>query len=67
VAPDQLGVPVIQRRLAGDLSSGRHDDLRQAASAIAASAGTSAEDVAISNDRPLGGVAQEVMTFLRWL
>jgi hypothetical protein len=60
-------LPVIERRLAGDVSSGRRDDLREAASSIAASAGDGVEDVAISNDRPLGLVAQDVLTFLRWV
>lgn len=46
--------PVIQRRLADNLSSGRRDDLRQAASAIAASAGTGVEDVAIRTTVPSG-------------
>lgn len=67
VARLTVPLPVIERRLAVDVSSGRRDDLREAASSIAASAGTGVEDVAISNDRPLGVVARDVMTFLRWL
>jgi len=65
----RLAVPLaeIERRLAGDVTSGRRDDLREAASAIAASEGTGVEDVVISNDRPIEVVAREVMTFLRWL
>lgn len=67
VARLTVPLPVIERRLAGDVSSGRRDDLREAASSIAASAGDGVEDVAISNDRPLGLVAQDVLTFLRWV
>jgi energy-coupling factor transporter ATP-binding protein EcfA2 len=60
-------LPVIERRLADDVSSGRRDDLREAAAAIGASAGAGVEDVALSNDRPVGVVAQDVLTFLGWL
>ncbi len=67
VARLTVPLPVIEQRLAGDVGSGRRDDLREAASSIAASADAGVEDVAISNDRPLRAVAQDVMTFLRWL
>jgi hypothetical protein len=60
-------LPDIERRLASDVTSGRRDDLREAASSIAAAEGTGVEDVAISNDRPIGVVARDVMTFLAWL
>jgi hypothetical protein len=65
----RLTVPlrVIERRLAGDVSSSRRDDLREAAASIAASAGVGIEDVTISNDRSLGVVAHDVMAFLGWL
>jgi hypothetical protein len=53
-------LPVIERRLAGDVTSGRRDDLREAASSIAAAERTGVEDVAISNDRPIGVVARDV-------
>ena len=59
-------LPDIERRLANDVTSGRRDDLREAASSIAAAEGTGVGDVAISNDRPLGVVARDVMTFLGW-
>jgi hypothetical protein len=67
VARLTVPLPVIERRLAGDASSGRRDDLREAASSIAACAGDGVEDVAISNDRPLGLVVRDVMTFLKWV
>jgi hypothetical protein len=60
-------LPVIERRLAGDVTSGRRDDLCAAVTSIAAAEGSGVEDVAISNDRPIGVVARDVMTFLEWL
>ncbi len=60
-------LPVIERRLAGEVARGRRDDLRAAASSIATAAGVGVEDLAISNDRPIGAVAQDVLTFLGWL
>jgi len=65
----RLTVPIadIEQRLAGDVTSGRRDDLRQAASSIAAAEGAGVEDVAIGNDRPIGVVARNVMSFLEWL
>jgi hypothetical protein len=59
-------LPEIERRLADDVTSGRRDDLREAASSIAAAEGTGVEDVAIGNDRPIGVVARDVMAFLGW-
>jgi hypothetical protein len=47
-------LPDIERRLAGDVTSGRREDLREAASSIAAAEGAGVEDVAISNERPSG-------------
>ena len=67
VARLTVRLPEIERRLAGDVTSGRRDDLRAAAASIAAAEGTGVEDVVISNDRPIGVVARDVMTFLRWL
>ena len=60
-------LPDIERRLASDVTSGRRDDLLEAASSIAAAEGTGVEDAAIGNDRPIGVVARDVMTFLGWL
>lgn len=60
-------VAEIERRLAGDVTSGRRDDLRQAASSLAASGGMGVEDVVVKNDRPIEAVAHEVMAFLGWL
>jgi hypothetical protein len=57
----------IERRLAGDVTSGRREDLRAAAASIAAQEGFGVEDVVIGNDRPIGVVARDVVTFLGWL
>ncbi len=64
----RLTVPLagIERRLAGDVTSGRRDDLRAAAAAIATAEGNGVEDVGIGNDRPIRTVASDVMTFLGW-
>ncbi len=64
----RLQVPLhdIERRLAVDVTSGRRDDLRAAAASIAAAEGAGVEDVVIGNDRPVGVVARDVLTFLGW-
>lgn len=67
VAHLTVPLPVIEARLASDVTSGRRDDLREAASSIAGAAGAGVEDVTISNDRPIGTVAREVLAFLGWL
>ena len=67
VARLAVPLPVIEQRLASDVTSGRRDDLRAAASSIAAGTGTGVEDVTVSNDRPIRIVAQEVMAYLGWL
>ena len=65
----RLAVPLaeIEQRLAGDVTSGRRDDVREAAASIAAAEGVGVEDVTIRNDRPVGVVARDVMAFLGWL
>jgi adenylylsulfate kinase len=63
----EVGLPDIERRLAGDVTSGRRDDLREAASSLAAAEGVGVEDVVIGNDRAIGAVAQDVLGFLGWL
>ena len=64
----RLSVPlaVIEQRLASDVTSGRRDDLRNAAEQIATAQGAGVEDVTIVNDRAVHVVAQELMTFLGW-
>jgi GMP synthase PP-ATPase subunit len=60
-------LPAIEQRLAGDVTSGRRDDLRAAAESIAAAEDAGIEDAAISSNRPIPDVARDVMTFLEWL
>jgi adenylylsulfate kinase len=60
-------LPDIERRLASDVTSGRRDDLREAASSIAAAEGAGVEDAVMGNDRPIGVVARDVMNFAGWL
>jgi adenylylsulfate kinase len=67
VARLTVRLPEIERRLAGDVTSGRRDDLRASAASIAAAEGAGVEDVVVGNDRPIGAVARDVMTFLGWL
>jgi hypothetical protein len=67
VARLTVPLPVIAARLASDVTSGRGDDLREAASSAAAAVGAGLEDVTVSNDRPIGAVAGEVLTYLGWL
>jgi len=62
----EVPLPDIERRLAGDVTSGRRDDLREAAASIAVAEGTGVEDVVIGNDRPVEVAARDVMTFLGW-
>lgn len=65
----RLAVPLpdIERRLASDVTSGRQDDLRDAAASIAAGEGVGVEDIVISNDRAVRTVAREVVSWLGWL
>lgn len=67
VARLEVSLADIEQRLATDITSGRRDDLRRAASSIAASEGVGLEDVVITNDRAINVVAEELMTFLEWL
>ncbi|MGO8959432.1 MAG: hypothetical protein ACLQFR_19000 [Streptosporangiaceae bacterium] len=60
-------LPCIEQRLAADVTSGRRDDLREAASSIAAAEGVGVEDMTVVNDRPIGVVAQEITSWLGWL
>jgi hypothetical protein len=75
---DALGVPLrvvrlsvplpeIKRRLAADVTSGRRDDLRDAAASIAASEGVGVEDLVTGNDRAIAEIARELMAWLGWL
>jgi hypothetical protein len=60
-------LPDLEQRLANDVTSGRRDDVRETAASIAIAEGVGVEDVTIGNDRPVGVVARDVLTFLGWL
>ena len=62
-----LPLPDIEQRLATDVTTERQEELREAARQIAAGEGAGIEDVALANDRPVGTVAQQVMTWLGWV
>jgi adenylylsulfate kinase-like enzyme len=62
-----LPLPHIEQRLAADVTTERQEELREAARQIAAGAGVGIEDVVLANDRPVGIVAQQVMTWLGWV
>ena len=65
----RLSVPIaeIERRLASDVTSGRRDDLRDAAESMVASEGVGIEDLVVENDEPIHAIAHSVMTWLGWL
>ena len=74
---DTLGMPLrvvrltlpideIERRLESDPTSGRRDDLERAREQVADEVGAGLEDLAVANDRPIGEVAAEIITWLGW-
>ena len=64
----RLTVPIeaIERRLATAVTAGRGDDLRVARRWVAESTGEGIEDLLVENDRPIRGVADEILTALGW-
>jgi hypothetical protein len=66
VARLMVSLPVIERRLASDVTSGRRDDVRAAATSTAAVEGTGVENGVISNDRAIAAVGRDAMTYLGW-
>ncbi len=64
----RLTVPLdeIEKRLRSDVTTGRQDDLREAAAWIAASEGVGIQDLTLSNDRPIRQVALDVVEWLGW-
>jgi hypothetical protein len=59
-------LPEIEERLRSDPTSGRRDDLREAAAWVAGSVGVGMEDATVSNDRPIREVAAEILEWLGW-
>jgi hypothetical protein len=64
----RLSVPIaeIERRLSADVTSGRMDDLRDAAESVATSAGAGVEDLLIENAGSVQEIAGQVMSWLGW-
>jgi hypothetical protein len=56
----------IEKRLSHDVTTGRQDDLREAAAWVAASSGVGIDDLAVPNDRPVREVAVDVLNWLGW-
>ena len=64
----RLTVPLeeIEKRLRSDVTTGRREDLREAAVWVAGSVGVGIEEVTVSNDRPIREVAAEIADWLGW-
>jgi hypothetical protein len=64
----RLTLPIgeIERRIGSDPTSGRADDLERAREQIAEEVGAGLEDVAFANDRPIGDVAADIVSWLGW-
>jgi hypothetical protein len=64
----RLTVPLreIEKRLRSEVTTGRREDLREAAAWVAGSVGVGMEDATVSNDRPIREVAAEILEWLGW-
>ena len=59
-------LPEIARRLGSDVTSGRKDDLREAAKQLDRGEGVGIEGLTVANDRAVRVVATEILEWLRW-
>ncbi|MEA2581551.1 MAG: hypothetical protein QOE83_2443 [Actinomycetota bacterium] len=66
VARLTLPFPEIERRLGSAVTSGRADDLAEAARWLAGSHGEGFEDFVVANDRPIREVATDILERLGW-
>jgi hypothetical protein len=62
-----LPIDEIERRIGSDPTSGRRDDLERAREQVADDVGAGLEDLAVANDRPIGEVAAEIVSWLGWI
>jgi hypothetical protein len=64
----RLVVPIeeIERRLGGNPTSGRADDLREARIQVEERIGEGVEDLVVRSDRPIGEVSAEILDWLGW-
>ncbi len=64
----RLEVPMeeIERRLSADVTSGRRDDLREAADWLATGRGAGFEDLTVENDGPVPVIAARILAWLGW-
>jgi hypothetical protein len=61
-----LPLAKIEERLRSDPTTGRREDLREAAAWVAGSVGIGIEEATVSNDRPIREVAAEILDRLGW-
>jgi hypothetical protein len=59
-------LPEIERRLSADVTTGRRDDLREAANWLATGRGAGFEDLIVSNEGPIRRVAQSILERAGW-
>jgi hypothetical protein len=64
----RLTVPLgeIEKRLRSEVTTGRREDLREAAVWVAGSVGVGMEEVTVSNECPIREVVAEILDWLGW-
>jgi hypothetical protein len=56
----------IEKRLRSDPTTGRREDMREAAAWVTSSVGVRIEDETVSNERPIREVAKDILGWLGW-
>jgi hypothetical protein len=59
-------LPEIEKRLRPDPTTGRREDLREAAAWVASSVGVGIEEATVSNERPIREVVADILGRLGW-
>lgn len=62
-----LSISEIELRIGSDPTTGRRDDLERAREQVADDVGAGLDDLAVANDRPIGEVAAEIVSWLGWI